>query len=135
MIVVIQNHVDLEVDDVVKGHWRVIAFYGYPERVRRRDSWNHLRNLSVASQLPWCCMGDFNDMLYSEDKKGRVEHPEWLFRGFQTAVSDCGLQDLPLEGYPFIWERGKGTDHAVKERIDRALVTSSWLDLFSQARL
>ncbi|XP_073041827.1 uncharacterized protein [Primulina eburnea] len=50
-------------------------------------------------------MGDFNDLLSSEDKRGGAEHPAWLYRGFREVVDDCSLQDLPLEGYPFTWER------------------------------
>lgn len=35
------------------------------------------------SQLSWCIMGDFNDMLESVDKKGRVEYPRWLLNSFR----------------------------------------------------
>ncbi|EEF44605.1 conserved hypothetical protein [Ricinus communis] len=69
-----QNQVVLEVDDVKRGRWRITMFYGYPKRHRRRDSWNHLKGLHVASLLPWCYVGDYNEMLSPDDKKGRVEH-------------------------------------------------------------
>lgn len=45
------------------------------------------------------------------------------------------LTDLPLLGHPFTWERGRGTAAWVQERIDRAMVSDSWLSLFPQARL
>lgn len=38
-------------------------------------------------------------------------------------------------GYPFTWERGKGSIHGVEERLDRALVSSNWRTLFKQARV
>lgn len=65
-----------------------------------------------------------------EDKKGRVDHPSWLIDGFRNVVNECNLIDLPLVGYPFTWSRSRGSDNVVKERLDRALVTDSWLQLF-----
>ncbi|XP_075507347.1 uncharacterized protein LOC142544167 [Primulina tabacum] len=47
---------------------------------------------------------------------------------------DSGLSDLPLIGYQFTWERGKGTNTAVEERLDRALA-SSWMEKFPNAQL
>jgi hypothetical protein len=32
------NHVDITVNDPVRGNWRLTGFYGYPEGSRRRDS-------------------------------------------------------------------------------------------------
>ncbi|XP_073036978.1 uncharacterized protein [Primulina eburnea] len=40
-----------------------------------------------------------------------------------------------MEGYPFTWVRSKGTTSMIEERLDRALVSASWLELFPQAKL
>lgn len=56
------NFINVEVSDNDRGLWRLTGFYGYPERTRRRDSWNLLRNLATMSLLPWCVIGDFNDL-------------------------------------------------------------------------
>jgi hypothetical protein len=47
-------------------------------------------------ELPWCIVGDFNDLLTQEDKRGNHSHPNWLCNGFRTAVSDCDLTDIQL---------------------------------------
>lgn len=31
-----------------------------------------LENLAAQSEFPWLCMGDFNEILYSHDKKGEM---------------------------------------------------------------
>lgn len=49
--------------------------YGFPKRSHRRESWNLLRTLARMLNLPWCVIGDFNDLLDAEDKRGRVDHP------------------------------------------------------------
>lgn len=56
-------------------------------------------NLASMSSIPWCIIGDFNDLLMAEDKKGRVEHPPWLISGFRETVRECNLTDLP----PSLW--------------------------------
>ena len=129
------HHIDLEIEDEMRGKWRLTGFYGMPERNHRRGSWNLLRSLHSRSSLPWCVIGDMNDLLEESDKKGNVEHPAWLFRRFRDAVLDCGLIDIPLAGYPFTWERGKGTPNWVEEKLDRCLVSDAWLNLFPQVKL
>lgn len=69
---------------------------------------------------PWCCVGDFNDLLCQDDKRGLHEHTQWLFSGFRQASSDCNLIDLPMVGYPYTWVRFKGRPNCVEERLDRS---------------
>lgn len=64
-----RNYINLEISDATRNQWRITGFYGYPNKSRRRASWDMIRNLSNLSPLPWCIIGDFNDMLSSEDKR------------------------------------------------------------------
>ena len=121
-----QNHIDLEVNLEGMGTWRLTGNYGFPERHRRRDSWNMLRNLSQSSSLPWCCIGDYNDLLLQIEKRGRLCHPDGLLQGFREAVEDSGLQDLGMRGYPYTWEKSGGTLDWAVERLDRAMVSQAW---------
>jgi hypothetical protein len=129
------NHVDIEVVDELRGNWRITGFYGFPEGGRRRDSWNFLRQLSQTSQLPWCIIGDFNDILSSDEKKGRTNRPDWLINGFRDAVVDAGLLDIEMSGYPFTWFKSLGTARAVEEKLDRALANEVWCNMFIHAKL
>ncbi|KAH9670971.1 reverse transcriptase domain-containing protein [Citrus sinensis] len=45
------------------------------------------------------------------------------------------LIDLGVTGYQFTWERARGTDKWVEERLDRALVSESWLHRFNEAKV
>lgn len=105
-----QNHVDLIVKENTSISWRLTCYYGFPERERRSQAWDFLRFLASKSQLPWCMIGDFNDILCSQDKKGRHPHPQNLLDGFKRTVEDCGLSEIDLTGGRFTWEKGKGTD-------------------------
>jgi len=129
------NHIDIEINDLRHGKWRLTGFYGYPEGSRRKASWDFLRHLSRMSNLPWCIIGDFNDILSASEKKGRTERAPWLIHGFRQAVLDAGLVDVHMEGYNFTWFKSLGTDRAVEEKLDRALANNSWHSMFSTASL
>ncbi|XP_031101874.1 uncharacterized protein LOC116005777 [Ipomoea triloba] len=60
------------------------------------------------------------------EKRGHNHHPKNLLRGFGETLDDCGLHTLHMEGYLSTWERGRGTDAWVEERLDRVLATDAW---------
>ncbi|KAK2377607.1 hypothetical protein QL285_078261 [Trifolium repens] len=130
-----RNFINVEVDDVEKGGWRLTCYYGYPERGRRRQAWDMLRDLRNMSPLPWCIIGDFNDLLSQEDKLGNHPHPNWLCSGFRSAVNDCDLTDIQLEGHRFTWIKSRGSVRVIEERLDRAMVSTNWLALFPEVKL
>lgn len=86
--------------------------------------------LAAKSQLPWCTMGDFNDLLCAKDKKGKHCHPRHLLNGFKRAINDCGLNEIDLTGGGYTQEKSKGTEDWVRERLDRAFATDSWWSMF-----
>ena len=65
-------HIDAIVHGGSEEAWRLTGFYGEPDRDRREEGWNMLRMLRSRSELPWCCFGDFNELLKVEDKRGGV---------------------------------------------------------------
>lgn len=87
------------------------------------------------SALPWCIIGDFNDLLSQKDKQVIYPHPIWLCAGFQNVVGDCDLTDIILEGCPFTWIKSRGTPHVVEEILDRAMSNIGCLTLFPNVRL
>lgn len=130
LISYLNHHIDVEVHLPNMIPWRLTGFYGYAARHQRRHSWDLLRHLSGQSNLPWCCIGDYNDLLVSFEKRGALDHPQWLFDGFRHAIDDCGLMDIGMEGHPFTWERRRGFPDWIEERLDRALVSFPWSNAF-----
>ncbi|KAM6553480.1 hypothetical protein CsatB_014242 [Cannabis sativa] len=129
------HHIDLEIHVPGFVHWRLTGFYGEPNRSRRHTTWNLLRELADFSPLPWCILGDFNNITTHDDKKGGRPYPQSLIHGFNTALHDCRLCELQLRGHKYTWERGKGTQNHIEIRLDKAFATQSWLTIFNEARL
>lgn len=125
-----QNHIDVIISETNLMKWRLTCYYGFPERERRRQAWDFLRLLSSNSNLPWCVLGDFNDLLCGKDKKGKHLHPQNLLDGFKAAIEDCGLNEVDLTGGLYTWEKSKGTKEWVRERLDRAFASNTWWSLF-----
>lgn len=79
----VSNHyIEFEVENELVGRWRYTEFYGCPERSRRRESWNILKNFSTNSDLPWCIIGDFNHLMHTDEKQGGRDQPRYLLNGF-----------------------------------------------------
>lgn len=57
-----QNHIDMEINMKDVSPWRLTGIYGEPDRAQRRKTWDLLRNLSRDSNLPWCLIGDMNNI-------------------------------------------------------------------------
>nr|GMD63873.1 uncharacterized protein LOC109179326 [Ipomoea batatas] len=78
-------------------------------------------------------MGDFNDIRIPDEKNDRHPHPHWLMEEFNFTIETCDLSYLDVQGHKFTWERGRGTPQWVEERLNRILVSQSWLNLFDRA--
>lgn len=64
------KHIDLEVGGVGEVfHWRLTFFYGYLVEAERYKSWELLQRLKETSSLPWCCLGDFNEILQTVEQE------------------------------------------------------------------
>lgn len=86
------HYIDFEVAGNQVGRWRYTGFYGCPDRSRRKESWSMLKELAARSSIPWCVIGEFNDMMFMHEKKGG--RLSFLLEGFKDTVYECGLMDL-----------------------------------------
>uniref|UniRef100_A0A2N9F204 Reverse transcriptase domain-containing protein n=1 Tax=Fagus sylvatica TaxID=28930 RepID=A0A2N9F204_FAGSY len=128
------SHIDAVVDDNTPNAWRFTGFYGAPETSKREESWALLRRLNSQSTLPWCCMGDFNELVRLEEKQGRHNRSERQMQLFRDVLDDCGFVDLGFNGPKFTWTNNRMGD-MTWERLDRAVATPEWLLCFPSAQV
>ena len=129
------SHIDAIIKDGTEEAWRLTGVYGAPETHRREETWTLLRHLDRMFQLPWCCIGDFNEIVKMEEMKGRLARPDRQMRGFRSVLDDCGLVDLRYRGFPFTSCNNRDPPYTTWVRLDRAVANMDWLHLFSKARV
>ena len=76
----INSYSGSHIDAIVKEsegnfQWRITGFYSHPETHRRYESWRLLAFLHSQLQLPWLCLGDFNEILSVNEKDGGITPP------------------------------------------------------------
>ncbi|XP_019157158.1 PREDICTED: uncharacterized protein LOC109153730 [Ipomoea nil] len=122
-----KNHVDVEVRAQNGKQWRMTCFHGHLDHSRTWESWGLLESLKAKSLLPWVVIGDFNNLLFQYEKRGGNPYPNHLLRGFGETLDGCGLIQLPMWGHQFTWEKSRGTDNWIEERLDKVLATADWM--------
>ena len=85
-----------------------------------------LRMLNSKSKLPWCCFGDFKDLLEAVDKSGGVPRSHNLMQSFQDVLDECNFVDLRYLGPEFTWH-GRQKGKWILERLDRGVANYEWL--------
>ncbi|XP_074266449.1 uncharacterized protein LOC141589722 [Silene latifolia] len=127
------HHMDFTIRSE-SGEWRITGFYGWPNVTDRHLSWDLLKLLGQQSTLPWVCIGDYNEILFSTEMKGG-NRPQWQMNNFREAVDACGLRDVSWEGYNFSWDNGQVGEANRQCMLDRAMCSSAWTDKFPYAQL
>lgn len=97
--------------------------------------WALLKHLSAQNSSPWLCIGDYNEILSSEEKDGCLPRPEHLMQNFRSTLLYCGLIDMGFTRNIFTWENEQEGEAFVHERLDRACASLEWCQLFPHSRM
>ncbi|XP_074300467.1 uncharacterized protein LOC141631738 [Silene latifolia] len=110
-----------QVTNLVTGFvWTCSLVYGCNADSDRATLWESLINMKSNTIGPWLVMGDFNNVLFMDERIGsQVTDAE--VKGFQNCVDVCGLYDLVSTGAYFTWNNKQKGDARVFSRIDRVL--------------
>ena len=131
-----QTHIDALVDGGVGvGWWHLTGFYGNPDTAKRSESWAKLRHLKGTLTLSWLTIGDFNEITGASEKEGGSDRPRQQMKNFIDTINFCGFHDLGFNGPKFTWRYHQADGMQIRERLDRALATPEWMNLFPEAKL
>ena len=121
-------HIDALVNGGTNDVWRFIGFYGKPDTNARDEAWNMLHMLNSKPHLPWLCMGDYNEILFTKEKHGGRVRPHEQMQAFRDVLDTYGFVDLGFTGLDFTWQ-GNRHGHVVWERLDTVLlIMIGWLN-------
>ena len=69
-------HIDAVIDSgSCTGKWCLTSFYGNLDIGGRPESWARLSQLATMNNLPWMCVGNFNEILSVTEKQGGSDRP------------------------------------------------------------
>lgn len=79
------------------------------------------------------CVGDFNDILGSQEKQGGRAVKSSSSRGLSHFMSSMGFVDLGYSGARFTWSNKHPGLANIRERINRAIANVPWWVAYSNA--
>lgn len=109
------------IDAIVKNHlrwWRFTVFYENLVVEKRAKSWKLIERLSGVLNLPWVIGGDFNEILFNEEKEGGGSRESKQVEDFCDTIEKCNLIDLGFIENPFTWSKNKSRENNIKESFD-----------------
>ncbi|CAA7021924.1 unnamed protein product [Microthlaspi erraticum] len=107
--------------------------YGEPDKSKRAEIWNAIKEQAAGREAPWFLTGDFNEILDNTEKSGGPTRAEGSFVEFRSFMSECDLYDLRYSGNFLSWS-GVRYKHKVKCRLDRAMANSTWIEAYPSGR-
>ena len=79
----------------------ISAIYASPRLAERCILWYNLSLVNATHNLPWIMLGDFSELLSSEEKLGGRLINAYKARLFQDCLNECGFMDMGFVGPRF----------------------------------
>lgn len=95
------------------------GFYGHWNVTQRRHSWDLLRRIGNYHHLPWCTIGDFNELLFAHETSSVSGQPTSQLKAFRQLVEDLDLKELSMEGVSYTWTNKRRDTALVRAKLDR----------------
>ena len=99
--------------------WFISAIYASPRLAERRLVWSNLSEIAKLHNHPWLMLGDFNEILSSEDKYGGNHINLNRALEFKACLDNCNFLDLGFSGPKFTWTNKRPISSLILERLDR----------------
>ncbi|XP_042954578.1 uncharacterized protein LOC122290989 [Carya illinoinensis] len=111
--------------------WLLTCFYGHPNASLRKYTWSLLSSFKPGEE-GWVVIGDFNEILYNNEKAGGNYRSEYLMRSFKKVLEEGNLFDLGWKRNKFTWCNHHEDESFTNERLDRVLANSRWKAFYSK---
>ncbi|XP_070054867.1 uncharacterized protein [Nicotiana tomentosiformis] len=98
----------------------ITTIYGYNTLEQRKQLWKTVKELSVRITKPWLLCGDFNDVLYPNDRLlgNPISYIE--IQEFADCVTLLSLSELPWTEEYYTWSNKQHGADRVCSRLDKA---------------
>lgn len=94
-----------------------------------------MRSLNCDPEIPWFVCGEFNEIMYTNEKLGGLPRYERRMKAFREVLGECQLMDVGYSEAWFTCERGNLPETSIRERLNRGVTNASWMNLFLNASI
>jgi len=107
----------------------ISGVYGPAQLMDKDEFWKSLGQMNAVVDLPWCIIGDFNELAAPSEKKGGLNYSQTKFERLNRFLAHINAISVPFKGQAFTW-KNRIHSHLIYERLDRAIVRNDWLQLY-----
>ncbi|CAL1361398.1 unnamed protein product [Linum trigynum] len=101
--------------------------------VERRQLWDRLTALRAIQGERWLVVGDLNVAISAFEKQGRCPLRNENVVPFKYFMARNALVDLGFSGQVFTWSNKQQGTELIRERLDRAICSTTWRTTFESA--
>ncbi|KAF8113094.1 hypothetical protein N665_0057s0044 [Sinapis alba] len=107
----------------------VYALNPHEERVELWEDLKFHQNSPLMKYKPWLVLGDFNEILDTNEHSVEGHVTTTGMRDFQDMICHCHLSDMSYQGPRMTWCNKRDADLICK-KLDRALINEIWSQNF-----
>ncbi|XP_070010525.1 uncharacterized protein [Nicotiana sylvestris] len=101
--------------------------YGFNTIEQRKSLWSNLNDISTQMTKPWIIGGDFNAMLYTQDRMYGNPVAMSEMEDFSDCIHNLFLNELAWKGEYYTWSNKQQGDDRILSRIDRVFGSDLWM--------
>lgn len=118
-----------------KGDIHITWIYGSTKWEEMMRLWGRLRRIADGRNDPWMCVGDYNEIASVAEKEGGRPKQQRMIDAFNGMIIDTNLVDVGFKGAPYTWTNNMEGDQRISERLDIALVNSTFIGKYLTLRV
>ncbi|KAG5532409.1 hypothetical protein RHGRI_026893 [Rhododendron griersonianum] len=119
----------------ISNQFLITFVYAPPVWNDRLRFWNQLKSIARENSYPWICVGDLNEVGAQNEKQGGNPCSRGRLDQYHSLTSDCEFMDLEFKGPNYTWSNNQDGEDNIRSRLDRALATVEWRNLFPLAQV
>jgi len=95
-------------------------------QLKRKELWENLKNIQHSTNLPWCCLGEFNTILGVHEQRSRYRVSSSTMTYFQEWSEANNLIHIHTRGATYTWTNRRRGRFNIQRRLDRAICNKKW---------
>ncbi|XP_062104406.1 uncharacterized protein LOC133815604 [Humulus lupulus] len=117
-------HLEVKTGDRHEG-FLITFVYAFNDANGRNLLWRDLKGLASRIRQPWVVLGDFNDILNTEERVG-IRSQGIGTLAFKECIEECKLEDVKYLGCFFTWNNKQDKNSRIYSKLDRVMANQEW---------